>query len=416
MDFAEAHNWVLWLGFGIAVIMGAVANKTNFCTMGAVSDLVNIGDNGRMRSWLFAIGIAIAGVAILEALSVFTLDATPSDPDLRGTRPGYRTSNFMWPRYVLGGLLFGIGMTLGSGCGNKTLVRIGGGNVKSIFVVIMIGLLAYAMNKTNFYAYVFAGWMDPLAVDLKKFGIGSQDIGGVVSGLVGGSDAGTEFYRTMNTWLGGALAVALILIAFLSKNFRGSFDNILGGLFIGLAVVAAWYVTAGPLGKIWVTELAMADITPEAVNPQSLTFVDPAGQAAHYLINGRTFNLVTFGLIVGLGVIAGSFLWSLLSRSFRFEWFVNFSDFSKHIIGGALMGIGGVMSFGCTIGQAVTGASTLALGSFLTFGAIVLGSALTMKVQLYKMVYEDAGFISVLLTSLVDMRLLPRGMRRLEAI
>ncbi|MES9912973.1 MAG: YeeE/YedE thiosulfate transporter family protein, partial [Candidatus Sedimenticola sp. 4PFRAG1] len=117
------------------------------------------------------------------------------------------------------------------------------------------------------------------------------------------------------------------------------------------------------------------------------------------------------------GVICGSLLWSLISKSFRIEWFVDFKDFLNHVVGAILMGFGGVLAMGCTIGQGITGASTLALGSFLAFGSIVLGSGLTMKVQYYKLVYEEeATFAKALVTGLVDFKLLPESMRKLEAI
>jgi len=117
------------------------------------------------------------------------------------------------------------------------------------------------------------------------------------------------------------------------------------------------------------------------------------------------------------GVILGSFLWALVSRSFRFEWFASVRDFVNHFVGALLMGFGGVLALGCTIGQGITGISTLAIGSFIAFGGIVLGSALTMKVQYYRMVYEgEASFPAALITALVDLRLLPQGMRRLEAV
>ena len=131
-SFASAHSTILWLGFIIAFIMGAVATKTNFCTMGAVSDLVNMGDSGRIRAWLLAMAVAMIGVTVVEAMGVVSVDST---------RPPYRGSNFAWLEYILGGIMFGIGMTLGSGCGNKTLIRIGGGNLKSIVLFAIIVLL-----------------------------------------------------------------------------------------------------------------------------------------------------------------------------------------------------------------------------------------------------------------------------------
>ncbi|HTY98450.1 MAG TPA: YeeE/YedE thiosulfate transporter family protein, partial [Rhodocyclaceae bacterium] len=121
------HQQVLGTVFAVAAVMGAVVNRTNFCTMGAVSDWVNMGDSGRLRSWLLAIAVATGGLLLLEILGKAQLG--------EGTFPPYRTANFAWLRYLVGGALFGVGMTLGSGCGNKTLVRIGGGNLKSLVVL-----------------------------------------------------------------------------------------------------------------------------------------------------------------------------------------------------------------------------------------------------------------------------------------
>ena len=127
--------------------------------------------------------------------------------------------------------------------------------------------------------------------------------------------------------------------------------------------------------------------------------------------------MVTFALVAGCGVLVGSFLYSLVMRKFRFEWFHSWKDFLAHMVGGLLMGVGGVLAMGCTIGQAVTGASTLALGSFITVGAIVFGSALTMKIQCYGRVYEEeSNFFKALVASLADMHLLPNSLRQLEKV
>ena len=154
-----------------------------------------------------------------------------------------------------------------------------------------------------------------------------------------------------------------------------------------------------------------------ALNPQSFTFINPIGQTYGYIKEGFDSALLTFGLISVFGVILGSFLWSLISKSFRIEWFFDLKDFLNHSFGAVLMGFGGVLALGCTIGQGITGMSTLALGSILTFISIVFGSALTMKIQYYKLVYEDeASFLKALITALVDMKLLPSSMRKLDAI
>ncbi len=416
-DFASAQSFFLWSTFVIALIMGAVVNKTNFCTMGAVSDWVNMGDTGRMRAWVLAIAVGVLGVMGLEAAGMVNVTST---------FPPYRQMSLPWLENVLGGLLFGIGMVLGSGCGNKTLIRIGGGNLKSIMVLLVIAVIAYFMvnpfpgSDKTLYSTLFYSWTNPTAVALST----NQDLGAMLFG---------ENAATGRMVMGTVVGVLLLVWAFKSADFRSNFDNILGGLVVGLAVLAAWYVTSNVMvdadgdvlslqayAQDW--ELyAPADViqpaSTTALASQSFTFINPMGQSLGYAMGGFDRSLLTFGLMALAGVIAGSLLWSLISRSFRIEWFASGRDFVNHLIGAILMGFGGVLAMGCTVGQAITGFSTLALGSILTFVAIVLGSAVTMKIQYYKMVYEDdATFMKAFITALVDLKLLPAGMRKLEAV
>ncbi|MEN8168769.1 MAG: YeeE/YedE family protein [Pseudomonadota bacterium] len=417
-DFFSAQSMLLWSAFVIALVLGAVVNKTNFCTMGAVSDMVNIGDWGRMRAWLLAMAVALLGVTILEASGMLVLDPT---------FPPYRGAQLNWIEHLLGGLIFGIGMTFASGCGNKTLIRIGGGNIKSIVVLAVIAVIAYFMTNpfpgsdATLYSTLFYGWTNPLAVDM---GAG-QDLGS----LFGGENAATA-----RLWIGLLLVVAIFAYAFKSADFRGNFDNILAGVMVGLAVLALWYVSANVIVEVpdegsysmtdyygeWDMLADDEEGKPAAGAPlaaQSFTFINPMGQAYGYATGGFSASLMTVGIMTLLGVIAGSFLWSIISKGFRIEWFNSIGDFVAHFIGAILMGFGGVLAMGCTIGQGITGVSTLAIGSFITFVSIVYGSALTMKVQYYKMVYEEeATFVKALLTSLVDLRLLPGAFRKLEAI
>ncbi len=417
-DFSSAHMTVLLLVFGIAFIMGAVANKSNFCTMGAVSDMVNMGDNGRFRAWVLAMAVAMIGVIVIESTGFGSVDST---------LPPYRGSNFAWFEYILGGFLFGIGMTLGSGCGNKTLVRIGGGNIKSIFLFIIISICAYFMinpfpdSDSTLYSVIFYPWTSPASASLTT----SQDLGSVIGSTIG-MDIGTS-----RLILGLIVAAAMLFFVFKSADFRSSFDNKLGGFTIGAAVLAAWIVTTGLVTvsidgeefswteyastESWDMMEDNADARPRDVGPQSYTFINPIGQTTRYGVNGFDNAYLTFGVVAVLGVILGSLFWALISKSFRIEWFVDIKDFMTHIIGGILMGTGGVLALGCTIGQGITGVSTLAMGSFLALGAIIFGSALTMKIQYYKMIHEsEATFIKALLSSLVDFKLLPASMRKLE--
>jgi uncharacterized protein len=369
------HVQVLLVVFGIAVVMGAVANKTNFCTMGAVSDWVNMGDTGRMRAWVFAIAIAMGGVLVLESTGIARLGTA--------TFPPYRSEGFAWIRYVVGGLLFGVGMTLASGCGNKSLVRAGAGNLKSVVVLVITAIAAYLMLWTPLFEVAFFPWINATTVSLAKHGIPSQKLTDVVAGI-----AGREASATLDLIAGAVIVAALLAFVFRSKDFRSSFDNLLGGLVIGSAVVAGWYITGGPMGAAWKEWAEMASDVPSRVQTQSFTFISPMGDTVRFLMNPTQIVQINFGVVALAGVIVGSFLYAVFTRRFRIEWFRDAHDFSSHAVGGVLMGVGGVLSMGCTVGQGITGVSTLALGSIITFFCIVTGAAATMKYQYARMMQE----------------------------
>lgn len=365
LDFGVHGQVLLWM-FTIAVVLGVVTSRTNFCTMGAVSDWVNMGDTGRMRAWLFAIAIAILGVTALEAASLATLRGN--------TIPPYRTENFAWLRYIAGGLIFGIGMTLGSGCGTKTLLRIGGGNLKSIFVAAAIATVVYFMFTTRLFEISVMSWVGPTVVSLAQYGLAGQGIDDFLTRFAGINAT------TARLLAGVGIGAALLWFVLKSTDFSGNRGNILGGAVVGLAVVAGWYVTAGPLGVAWVEE-AMMDGEPNRAAIQSFTFISPIGETGRYLLDPTNLGMIRVGVVTVFGVILGSFLHALFSRSFRFEWFNSPGDFIQHIGGGLLMGYGGFVAMGCTVGQGVSGVSTLALGSFLALGGMIAGSALSMKIQ-----------------------------------
>jgi len=372
----NVHHQVLAAIFVIAAVLGAIVNKTNFCTMGAVSDWVNMGDHGRMRAWLLAMAVAMGGVALLEITGVISIGGE--------TFPPYRTASFGWLRYLVGGAFFGIGMTLASGCGNKTLVRVGAGNLKSLVVLAVAGVMAYLMLWTSFYEQLFHPWVSATTIDLAKHGIASQELGEVIAGV-----SGLPSSRVFNSAIGAAIALGFLVFVLCSADFRSSFDNLLSGMAVGLAVLAGWYITGGPLGQAWKEYAEFATVVPSRVQVQSYTFVSPMGDSVRYLLNPGDLSLINFGVVALCGLIAGSFVYALAVRSFRIEWFVSWQDFANHAIGGALMGVGGVLSMGCTVGQAITGMSTVAVGSMFTFVAIVAGAAATMKYQYWRMLQED---------------------------
>jgi uncharacterized protein len=367
MDTAVAPSTVLWLAFAVAFVFGAIGQKTHFCTMGAVSDIVNMGEWSRMRMWLLAIGVAILGAGALHASGQIDLGKSI-----------YRTPNFTWLSYLVGGATFGVGMVLASGCGSKTLIRIGGGNLKSLVVFVVLGLVAY-MTMRGVFGVFRVNVLEKAAITLP----GGQDIPALLSAA--GMGPKTALLLSVLT-LGGGLTVAA-----LAKRDFWTLDNLLGGLGIGLTVVAAWYVS-GHIG--YVAEhpetLEEAFLATNSGRMESLTFVAPQAYTLELLMLwSDTSRTMTFGIATALGVIAGSFAWSMLTRGFRWEGFASIEDTASHLLGAALMGFGGVVAMGCTIGQGITGFSTLALGSIVTFLAIVAGAAAMLKFQYWRLMRED---------------------------
>jgi uncharacterized membrane protein YedE/YeeE len=370
--------------------------------MGAVSDWVNIGDLSRFKSWMFAAAIAILGVTVFEFLSYF---------DLNDSRIPYRNSVFSWPRYILGGLMFGVGMTYASGCGNKVLIRIGGGNLKSIVVLLIAGLMAYIMTRTDFYGIIFHSWMNPISPDLAILGIEDQSLPTIISSII--FAANTVYYKLTMGLLVGFIFMYYI---FRSGSFVKNIDNVIGGFIVGSVGVLAWYLTGSTLGQEWIETNDFLDSPLPGVGVQSFTFINPMGESIIYLSKSADIYYLTFGVAALLSVILGSFVYSVISRNFRIEWFQSKEDLKRHVIGAVLIGIGGVLSMGCTIGQGVSGVSTLAIGSFITLISIVIGAAIAMKIEYYNAVYEDCSFFDSLRSSLADLNLIPNKFRALEKI
>jgi uncharacterized protein len=351
---------VAGLGFILAFIFGAVANKTHFCTMGAISDVVNMGHWVRMRTWLLAIAVAMLGANLLSLMGWVDLSQSI-----------YPRPRFVWLSHIVGGLCFGYGMVLASGCGNRTLVRIGGGSLKSLVVLAFLAISAY-MTLKGLFGMVRVNWIETHALDLSP--MGGQDLPAIATYIFG---------ITRGAWqgiIGGVIAFALVWFTFKDADFRASIDSILGGVVIGALVVAGWYVT-GHLGFGENPEtLEHVFFGTNTRSAESFTFVAPVAYGLELLMLWSDSSLaVTFGIASVAGVILGSAAYALLSRNFRWETFTDAADMRRHIGGGILMGFGGVTGLGCTIGQGITGLSTLALGSFVTFFAIVSGAVLAMK-------------------------------------
>ena len=359
---ASIDTLVVSGGFAIAFVFGLVAAKTNFCTMGALSDIVNMGHWGRMRMWLLAIAVAIVGTSVLSYTG--QVDLARSVPQ----RPV-----IAWLSLLLGGGVFGIGMTLSGGCANKNLVRVGGGSLRSFVVLVFLGLASY-MTLKGLLGQWRASLLDPVRIDLAERGWPDQ---GLATALA--RSTGLDPKVALAT-ISALLAVALLAFVFADRRFRTSATQIGGALVLGALVVAGWYLS-GHLGfgeNPDTLENVYFATNTRAL--ESLSFVAPLAYSLELLMMWTDKSLhLTFGIAGILGMVAGSATYALATQSFRWEGFASLADLRNQLVGAVLMGFGGVTALGCTIGQGLSGLSTLAMGSFIAVTGIVAGCVATLR-------------------------------------
>jgi len=354
-------------GFVIAFVFGLVAAKTNFCTMGALSDIVNMGHWGRVRMWMLSIAVAVVGTTLLSYTGQVDLaKSVPQRPMLS------------WLSLLVGGLIFGVGMTLSGGCANKNLIRVGGGSLRAFVVLTFLAIASYMTLKG-----LFGQWrtelLDPVRVDLGSLGWADQGLGTALAQATG-MDAKTALLVAA-----GVVAVALAAFAFMDRRFRSNGAQVVGALLLGGLVTAGWYVT-GHLGYGENPEtLETVYFATNTRTLESLSFVAPLAFSLELLMLWTDKSLhLSFGIASVLGIVAGSAAYALATKKFRWEGFASMTDLRNQLVGAVLMGFGGVTALGCTIGQGLSGVSTLAIGSFIALAGIVAGCVATLKFILWQ--------------------------------
>jgi uncharacterized protein len=359
---------VVWGGFVLAFVFGAVANKTNFCTMGAVSDVVNMGHWGRMRMWLLAIAVAMLGAGAL---------AYTGQADL--SRAIQQRPTLTWLSLLVGGLCFGVGMTLAGGCANKNLVRAGGGSVRSMVVLVFVAIASY-MTLKGLFGQWRANLLDPVSLNLADLGWKDQGLATAVARWTGMAPK-AALAATV-----AVLVLALLGFVFKDKRFRANPMQIAGAVAIGALVVAGWYVS-GHLGFGENPEtLEDSFFGTNSRTIESMSFVGPLAYGLELLMLWTDKSLhLTFGIASAAGVALGSAAYALRAGTFRWEGFASLADLRNQLVGALLMGFGGVTALGCTIGQGLSGVSTLAVGSFLALGAIAVGCVAALKYQMWRL-------------------------------
>ncbi len=339
----SAANIVILAGLLIGLVYGAVGLLSGFCLMSSLRGWWAQGDSRLVRTYALAMGVAIAATQLLAVRQVVDLGKSI-----------YLQPTFSAPLMFVGGVLFGYGMVLSNGCGSRALVLLGRGNLRSLVVVIVLGIAAEITLK---------GLIAPGRIFLLQW---TQITASITSlpALIAKLGVSETFARSLAAPI---VSAALIIFAFSHAPFQRAWGQIAAGLIVGLLIAGGWYAT-GYLGA--------DDFNPTPV--ASLTFVAPIADSLQYLMlsTGLTLN---FGIVTVAGVFAGSLVTALATQRFHWEGYSSPQHMLRSVSGAILMGIGGVAALGCSVGQGLTGLSTLALASFVAVAGIFLGTAIGLR-------------------------------------
>ena len=360
-DLQNQATQVLILAFALAIALGWIVQRSHFCTMGALSDWLFMRDATRLRQWALALVVGMSGLAAMTALGwVSPMQSI------------YAMERFPWLSYLIGGMMFGVGMVLASGCPTKNLVRLGGGSLKALVVLLVMGLSALATLR-GAPGLLRVRHLDPIAVGVTD----GPFIGQWLSVQTGWSSA------TGMLVVAGVVSLLLLLWVLRDRHFFLQSHNLLAGLGVGSVLLAAWLVS-GVFGHVaeHPETLETMFLTTASGRMEGLSFTGPVAQWLDaYATLAEGAKRITFGMALVPGVVLGAAWAALRQGSFRWEGFTQPADLARHLVGAALMGMGGVSAMGCTFGQGLTGLSTLNWGSLLAVASMVGGAVLTLRLQ-----------------------------------
>jgi len=335
MDLSVSE-WVLWLALMIGLTYGVVGQLSGFCLNSALRQQLTSNNGTKLRAFALALFVAILGAQTLDAMGIIKLSESV-----------YQMSRASWILILIGGILFGFGMIRARGCGARALVMLGEGNLRSLVVLLCLGITGYM---------TFSGVLGPLRNSLTEATSVSMQSG--------------TFTTELGRW--GFIAVfggLLLTYIFRDRSFFKQRMAVASGIIIGLLVVAGWITTS------WV---GADDFDPVPV--ASLTFIAPIGATIQYAMIATGMSL-NFGIVVVVGIVAGSLLSSQVTGQFSLKGFEKPTDMPRYLIGAACMGVGGALAFGCSIGQGITGMSTLSYMSMVALSGIISGGWIALRFE-----------------------------------
>ena len=341
MDWADWGLWPPLLGLVGGIMLGLAARRGRFCTLGAIEDALYAASWNRVRMWAIALAVGISGTFVLAKIGAVHLDQTL-----------YVRTEWNPLASIVGGLLFGYGMAIAGNCGYGALARLGGGDLRSLVIVIVIGISAYA---------VLAGPLAPLRMEVFPPAAAETNVASGYAQLISNS-TGLD-----PVWPALAAATALLIWALSDREFRHAGDQIFWAVVVGLAILSGW------AGTSW-----LSDNSFDVVPVESHSFTAPPGETLLFLMTAGN-EVVSFSIGSVFGVVLGALIGSVSKGHFRWEACDDPGELGRQIMGGALMGAGGVLAAGCSVGQGLTAFSTLAFSAPVVLAAIFLGAAFGLR-------------------------------------
>ena len=335
-------------GLACGVVLGFTARSVRFCSLSAIESAFFGHDFQLLRLWGLGIAIAILITQFLSLNMGLDLTATPHITPSLPILPA-----------LLGGGLFGLGMSLVGTCGLGSILRFGGGDLRGLVAMIFIGVSGYMMSR---------GILQPLHEWLRIYGSlplphgWDSSLPTLLNQILG---LNALEYATIASAL--IMASLLGVWAFISPRFRASPSRQIGGVIMGIVIGAGWYITG---------IMAPDNLISETVS--SFSFVDPVGKTLIYLMNATGLH-INFAIMSIMGTILGAYFASLKAQDFHWDSFDDAREMKRQLFGACLMGVGASLAAGCTIGQGMTGISTLSLSSILAFSSMVAGATLGVK-------------------------------------